>query len=269
MRSNVETKKVLLTVKASPENSKKYGATLCTAGITDTGEWIRLYPVQYADIIRTNIPRYSWIEVECYKDSEHDLRKESYKIVPDTLRVVEYPRDISKGKPDWSYRNNLILPHISKSMADLVEQSKCDNTSLGLIKPVDIIDFYLETTDLNNEDYSQDMQMLLTGEKIPVLKKIPHYSYDFKCNGCCTESSCTSNGHHSSVCLDWEMAASFVKWKRDFPDNYESKMKSRYFDFMNSRDLYLFMGTHHIYKTWMIIGLYYPPKRQDKSLFEF
>ena len=272
MRSKPETKRVLLTVKASPENSKKYGATLCTAGITDTGEWIRLYPIQYADIIRTKIPRYSWVEVECYQDSEHDTRKESYKIVPDTLHVVEQPREVSKGHADWGYRNTLILPHLSESLADLVEQSKRDNTSLGLIKPVDLLDFYLDTRDEKEADYSysqKDVQMLLTGESMPLLQKIPHYSYNFTCGGCGGENSCTSAGHHSSVCLDWEMTASFVNWKRDKPEKYEEMLREKYFEDMKRHELYFFMGTHHIYKTWMIIGLYYPPKKQDRSLFEF
>ena len=40
-------KRVLLTVKAYPEKSKKYGACVCTAGITDNGDFIRLYPIPF------------------------------------------------------------------------------------------------------------------------------------------------------------------------------------------------------------------------------
>ncbi len=35
-----------------------------------------------------------------------------------------------------------------------------------------------------------------------------------------------------------------------------------FFDFMKTRDLYLFMGTHFRYGTWIIIGLFYPQKRK-------
>ena len=271
MRTKPETKRVLLTVKACPETSKTYGATLCTAGITEEGEWIRLYPVPFSLMMQETIPRYSWIEVECFQDSEHDKRKESYKIVQDTLRVIENPKKDSKGKVDWEYRNRMILPLVSKSMQELITKTKTDNTSLGLIKPVEVRQFYLDTSDEKEIDYSSDMQMLLFGEKaMPILTKIPHYSYDFKCAACVT-GNCVSKGWHSNVCLDWEMGASLVKWKEKNPDKYEKMMQEKFFDFITKRDLYFFMGTHHIYNTWMIIGLYYPPKssRPEKNLNEF
>ncbi len=38
--------------------------------------------------------------------------------------------------------------------------------------------------------------------------------------------------------------------------------KNKFFDFMKTRDLYFFMGTHFRYGTWIIIGLFYPQKRK-------
>ena len=38
-----EKKRVLILVKAEPSPSRKYGSTVCTAGVTDNGEFIRLY----------------------------------------------------------------------------------------------------------------------------------------------------------------------------------------------------------------------------------
>lgn len=40
---NVTIKEILVLVKAYPEPSKKYGSSVCTAGITKEGEWIRIY----------------------------------------------------------------------------------------------------------------------------------------------------------------------------------------------------------------------------------
>ncbi len=42
-----EKKRVLVTVKAYPEKSKKYGEVVCTIGLTEEGEWIRLYPIPF------------------------------------------------------------------------------------------------------------------------------------------------------------------------------------------------------------------------------
>ena len=39
--------KILITVKAYPALSKKYNETVCTAGITEEGNWIRIYPIPF------------------------------------------------------------------------------------------------------------------------------------------------------------------------------------------------------------------------------
>jgi len=77
-----ETKKVLITVKAYPEYSRRHGEIACIAGITDEGDFIRLYPVPFEYFRgRKKIPKYSWIEVQCQKAEKEMLqRKESYKI---------------------------------------------------------------------------------------------------------------------------------------------------------------------------------------------
>jgi len=42
--------KVLITVKAYPAISKKYNETVCTAGITEEGKWIRIYPIPFRQL---------------------------------------------------------------------------------------------------------------------------------------------------------------------------------------------------------------------------
>ena len=45
---NGEVKNVLVTVKAYPNLSRKYGETVCVAGIDlDSKQWIRLYPIPF------------------------------------------------------------------------------------------------------------------------------------------------------------------------------------------------------------------------------
>lgn len=39
--------KVLITVMTYPHPSRGYQELVCTAGVTDAGEWVRLYPVDY------------------------------------------------------------------------------------------------------------------------------------------------------------------------------------------------------------------------------
>ena len=64
-----ETKKVLITVKAYPNPSKKYEETVCVAGIdVDNGKWIRLYPITFRDLDENRrFKKYSIIQVRVKK----------------------------------------------------------------------------------------------------------------------------------------------------------------------------------------------------------
>lgn len=39
--------RVLITVKTYPTLSRKYGETVCTAGVREDGSWVRIYPVPF------------------------------------------------------------------------------------------------------------------------------------------------------------------------------------------------------------------------------
>ncbi|MCA6084942.1 hypothetical protein [Candidatus Endomicrobiellum agilis] len=82
-----EKKKILITVKTYPVPSKKYDETVCTAGITEDGEWVRLYPVEFRKLeYDKQYKKYDWIEVTAERRTE-DFRKESFKPIG-TCRVV-------------------------------------------------------------------------------------------------------------------------------------------------------------------------------------
>ena len=38
--------KILVIVKTYPEKSKKHGSSICSAGLTEISEWIRIYPIR-------------------------------------------------------------------------------------------------------------------------------------------------------------------------------------------------------------------------------
>ena len=39
--------RILITVKTYPTLSRKYGETVCTAGLREDGSWVRMYPVPF------------------------------------------------------------------------------------------------------------------------------------------------------------------------------------------------------------------------------
>ena len=88
---NWEKKKILLVVKAYPESSKKHGSVVCTAGVTDDGELIRIYPIPFENFRgKSRIPKYTWIEAEVKKATDEKLkRKESYKVRQDSIKIID------------------------------------------------------------------------------------------------------------------------------------------------------------------------------------
>ena len=218
-------KKILVTVKAYPEKSKKYGNVVCTIGLTEEGEWIRLYPIPYETYIFNEIDRYDWIEVECDKASEILSRRESFKIKVNSIKVIDKSLSSkgSNGKPNWAERNKIILPHVSKSIHYLEDQFDIDRTSIGLIKPREIVKFYKEGELKIYDDSKKALQQTLFGTSIPELEKIPHiFGYEFACIDCQEEKK------HRIQCEDWELLESYRKWGMKYGDTDILWNKLRY-----------------------------------------
>jgi hypothetical protein len=249
-------KRITVITKAYPEHSTKYGDVACTAGIDETGEWVRLYPIDIRHFIGPNkISKFHVIEVECQKDDDYQHRKESYKIRPDSIKIID--RTLSEPRPDWKRRSELLLTLRDKSIEDLQDQFKAEKKSIGLIRPSRLIDF-IKTEELQSfEEASWSFTLTLYGEKIPTVTKIPHiFKYRFTCPGC-------DEGNHEMQCEDWELFESYRSWAKKYksPDELWKKLHLKYYNTMTyERNLYFIMGTHSKYPTWFIIGIYYPPK---------
>ncbi len=253
-----ETKKVLVTVKAYPERSSKYKESVCTAGITDEGEWIRLYPIPF-ELFRgpNKFSKYDWIEVQCKSVSGEKLsRKESYKIRLDSIRVVD--SSLNKRPTNWTERNRIILPLVDKSIEELQNKYELDKTSLGFIRPKEIYDFY-RIQDLNEEEkqIAKYAQITLDGMIRTQLEKIPFvFKYKFNCN----DNECKG---HNILCEDWELLEAWRSWQNKYKTEelLWSKIYEKFHDyFINKTNVHFYMGMHSLFPTWLIIGVYYPPK---------
>ena len=61
--------KVLITVTTYPLPSRSYDELVCTAGILENGEWIRIYPIPLSFLFylkgsgKVNNVKYTWIEL--------------------------------------------------------------------------------------------------------------------------------------------------------------------------------------------------------------
>lgn len=253
-----EKKKILLTVKTYPEKCNKFGSCICMAGITEEGEWIRLYPISFNFFYKNlrKMKKYVWIEAEVEKASERLQRKESYKVKQKTIKIID--DTLTKSSDKFKQRKELILPKLDSSIEELKEKFTNDKTSLGLIKPKLINFRFRKPIDEVEVERAKNVQKTLTDQKFIIADKVPHFiSYIFNCN----DKDCHTK--HDIACEDWELLESFRSWRKTYPDPevLKEKIKYRYYTWMQEkRDLYFYVGTYSMFPTWLIIGLFYPPK---------
>ena len=137
-------KRVLITVLTYPCPSEKYIETVCTAGITDQGEWIRIYPLKLR-LLQKSLHKFNWYDFEVEKRSANkDFRKESFHCLGD-------PDCISKGyiKPSddgWKERKAICVDQVGyySNLNQLRIDSNVHNKdfiSLATFKPTKLLDF--------------------------------------------------------------------------------------------------------------------------------
>ncbi|MXX94959.1 MAG: hypothetical protein F4039_02270 [Gammaproteobacteria bacterium] len=264
--------KVLITVKTYPIPSTKYDELVCTAGVTEEGEFIRLYPINFRDLpYEKQYKKYQWIEVEVMRHEQTDIRKESFRPDNDTLKILGNP--ILPNSGNWDKRKRYVLKKEARSLDELKEQFKVDQTSLGIFKPQKIEDFIVssDSEDWKPEFYSALQQHRLWEERKSSLKpprKVP-YKFHYKLK--CEDERC--KGHKLSI-HDWELGALYWKLIDDGHSENETvqRVRERFFDELCSetRDTYLFVGTmKDRFNPWIVLGLFYPKKELTRDLFGF
>src|SRR3989304_4183669 len=86
-----------ILVKAFPQPSHKHEETVCCAGITeDTGELLRLYPIRFRRLHKTNqFDRFDLVEMNITRATD-DHRPESYRVNHDSIRLLESGKKLSE-----------------------------------------------------------------------------------------------------------------------------------------------------------------------------
>ena len=146
MSPDGERTRVLVTVMTYPLPSTKYQELVCTAGITEQGEWARLYPVDYRYRPRTQqFHEYQWIEVELApRAAGNDNRKESLKPQLESIRVIGEPLPTDNA---WRARRAIIdrLPHHTVNQLKALYDS--ERVSLGIVRPRRVVDLEIKPAD--------------------------------------------------------------------------------------------------------------------------
>ena len=268
--------RILTTIKTYPIPSTKYDELVCTAGVLEDGSFVRLYPINFRDLpYDQQYKKYQWIEVDAVPHTGFDVRRESYRPDCDTLRVIGEPIPTKRG--DWTERSRIVLQNKSASMEELITRQKNDRTSLGIFKPKKINDLVIEPDDA---DWKPSFKAALaqarlwdsrTVSKEPPRKVPFRFRYQFECD----DSRC--KGNHTMLIEDWEVGALFwnLRDKGEDPQQAAIKVKEKFLNELcgPDRDTHFYVGTHSVYPTWMIIGVYPPkikavPQAAELSLFD-
>ena len=257
MRPGYQLTKVFITVMTYPHPSKKYQECVCTAGITEAGEWVRLYPIDYR--YRPGHQRFrkwQWIEVALAPCGHgNDQRRESREPDLSTIRVLGEPLPTSGG---WEARRQIIDPLSHRTLTELKALYDSDRVSLGIVRPKRVLDLRVTHVEREWKPEWQNLwsQLRLFGRQKP-LRKLPYkFQYVFECED--------SEKPHVSMIEDWELGVLFLK-ECDRLGSEEQAIQSvrhNFFEVMcgPDRDTRFFMGTRLPFNEWLVVGAFWPPR---------
>ena len=250
-----ERKRILITVRTYPTPAKQGIEVSCTAGMTEDGEWIRLFPIPYRFLSEDKrFRKYQWIEASVTKAS--DYRRESYHVDIDSIKIVS---DRLPTKSKWKERKELLAPLLSDSLCSLqARRDKDQFPTLGFFRPKKITSFDMQPVDPNwSESELGKLRRVSLFQSAPAVElvKIP---FSFRYRFTCDEANCSG---HDMSCIDWELGQSYRRWRREYGEaEWEEKFRMRYeHDMMEKNATHFFVGTLRSHPaSWIIVGLFYP-----------
>src|SRR5690606_27733528 len=143
--------------KTYPTLSRKYGETVCTAGIREDGSWGRMYPVPFRRLgEQEQYTKYDWVECQLAR-YRSDQRPESFRTVDERQLVPVAHLDTSDN---WRERRRLLLntARVYKRLDEVIAGAKSNQMSSAVFKPTCVLDFIWED-DERQWDHDKIRQM--------------------------------------------------------------------------------------------------------------
>jgi hypothetical protein len=272
-------KKVLISVTTYPLPSRSYDELVCTAGLLETGEWIRIYPIPLSFLMgqrqsgKIESFKYTWIELDLNKRSD-DFRPESYSPQNYDFRdIVIYDR--LGTERNWLKRKEICLQNVYTNLSQLIKDSETPtNRSLATFKPTVMVSFEIESDEREWKDEWVEIRKqgdLFVPERAPetLIPKLPYkFYYRFR----------DEVGKVSRLMIeDWEIGALYWNCLKAAEGNEAAaleKVRAKYEgEFFVEKDIHLFLGTTkewHMRRSknpFVIIGVFYPKKEIQFNLF--
>lgn len=250
--------RVLITVKTYPHPSKGSVEVVCCAGVTDSYDMVRIYPVdfRYRDK-QQQFSKYQWIEVDLApRPRNKDWRKESRQPLLHTLKLLD---EVGTGKKhDWLERRKVVDRVQDHTVLELMGLYDADRTSLGIVRPMEVLDLEVEKCSAKWSPKHRAVlsQPNLFDNKPKPLQKIPYtFKYVFRCGD-------DQEPHHCTI-TDWELGMLFLNQRIRHDETTAIRhVKEQFLDHMCApdRDTRFFMGTMLPRNDWLVLGVFRPPK---------
>jgi hypothetical protein len=273
----VEKQRILVTVKTYPTLSRKYGETVCTAGVRPDGSWIRLYPVPFRRLNESEQYRkFDWLDCHVVRNPT-DPRPESYKPVNETELL---PAGHVDTADEWRERRQLLLKaaRVYDRLDELIAGAKANVLSLAVFRPSRVLDFVWETEErdwdpervrqMREATKQNDLFSDNTWRKtFQIISKLP-YSFSYK--------SEDAAGRKSELqILDWEIGALYWNCLAASDGNEGMALalvKQKYFVEFLQKDLHFFLGTTQQWhlvapNPWVIVGVLPIPHGRQLGMF--
>lgn len=257
--------RVLITVKTYPTLSRKYGETVCTAGVRPDGTWVRIYPVPFRRLEeQEQYRKFDWLNCQLVRNPS-DPRPETYRPLDENELTPVGHIDTARN---WEERRRILLEtaRVYDRLDDLISGAKANELSLAVFKPTHITHFKWEEEERNWDSAKLVEMRKLTNqlelfsdnkwrETFQVIPKLP-YSFSYRFEDAIGKSS-------ELQVLDWEIGALYWNCLRAANGDEQvalTKVKKKYFDAFLKTDLHFFLGTtqqfHFIAPNpWVIIGV--------------
>jgi hypothetical protein len=238
--------RALVLVKAYPQPSQKYEETVCCAGITAQGEFVRIYPVRYRRLPPAKrFERWDIVEFESTRPVD-DHRPESRHVNEDSITIVQR-RDLM----DEGQRVRLWAPHVASSLVSLREDNLATGRSLGVIRP-DPGSLVFSHRKLKNS--AEDAAIRTLFEQVSLIEEssLPKLSVEYEFT---YRFTCAGTPHEMKI-HDWEVQAAYFRFKNRYGDAVLAHLKQAYQVDMPSRNPHFVMGTMKAHpRQFIVIGI--------------
>lgn len=271
MRVAGERARVLITVKATPQPSEKYGDTSCVAGLRlDAGRpsWIRLYPVAFRWLDGdSQFHKYDIIELEVRR-RDADTRRESYSPTQQSWQVVE-------NLPPWKARHSVVGDVEPTTTCQLMRAAEADTAapSLGLVYPADVdcLEFIdhgpwspEQLVKMQARIDSESAALIPMNGTVPALLKAPRFKVRYRYR--CAASTC--DGHQGRI-LDWELTALQNRLAGAADEEVKAAVRGKFLDqmFAAERASGFYLGNFELAARrgkFSVLGVYWP-RRVDTA----